>query len=110
MLSVTNFMEQLLEDLLTQAKRCDDEHQQQINKVSDNTSLVTKTSWLRYNKWEARVADQDMNELHALTDLPKAETDNAGEVILTKTVDEILRACWNGFHDCRDREWDLLPF
>ena len=107
-LPVTNFTEQLLEDLLIQARRQDDEHQNQINRVLDNTSLVTKTPWLRYNKWEQRFADQDMNELHSLTDLPKAIDEN--ETVLTKTVDKILRACWDGFHDCKTRQWDLLPF
>ena len=43
-LPVTNFTEQLLKDLLIQSKRRDDEHQQQINRVLDNTSLITKTS------------------------------------------------------------------
>jgi hypothetical protein len=107
-LPVTNFTEQLLEDLLNQARRRDDEHQEQINRVLDNTSLVTKTPWLRYNKWESRFADQDMKELHALTDLPKAIDED--ETILAKTVNKILRACWDGVHDCKNRQWDLLPF
>jgi len=107
-LPVTNFTEQLLEDLLNQARRRDDEHQEQINRVLDNTSLVIKTPWLRYNKWESRFADQDMKELHALTDLPKAIDED--ETILANTVDKVLRACWDGFHDCQSREWNLLPF
>jgi hypothetical protein len=107
-LSVTNFTEQLLQDLLNQARRRDDAHQEQINRVLDNTSLVTKTPWLRYNKWETRFADQDMKKLHALTDLPKAIDEN--ETILVNTVDKVLRACWDGFHDCQSREWSLLPF
>ena len=49
-LPVTNFTEQLLEGLLNQARRRDEQHQEQINRVLDNTSLVTKTPWLRYNK------------------------------------------------------------
>ena len=110
MLPVTNFTEQLLEGMLNEAKRRNDEYQQQINRVLDNTSLVTKTPWLRYNKWESRFAGQDMNELHALTDLPTATVINEEETVIAKTVDEILRACWDRFHDCRDRQWDLLPF
>ena len=51
-----------------------------------------------------------MNKLHALTDLPTATVINENEAVIAKTVDEILRACWDGFHDCRDRQWDLLPF
>jgi hypothetical protein len=108
-LPVRNFTDQLLEGMLNEAKRRDDEHQAQINRVFDNTSLVTKTPWLRYNKWESRFAGQDMKELHTLTDLPKAATDLEDETILAKTINEILRACWDGFHDCRERQWDLLP-
>lgn len=107
-LPINNFTAELLEGLLNQAKRQDDEHQFQINRVLDTTSLVTKTPWLRYNKWETRFADQDMNELHSLTDLPKSTDED--ETILARTVNEILRACWDGFHDCRNRQWDLLPF
>lgn len=111
-LHVTNFTEQLLEGLLDQAERQDNEHRQQLNKVLDTTSLVTKTPWLRYTKWESLFVDQDMNELHELTNLPKATitNENEHEILLATMTDKILRACWNGFHDCRNRGWDLLPF
>ena len=66
---MTDFTEQPLLSMLEDAKHRDDEHQQRINKVQNETSLVTKTPWLRYNKWEQRFANQDMKELHAPTDL-----------------------------------------
>src|SRR2546423_5379554 len=101
-------MEQLLESLLHDAKNRDDVHQQAINEVQDTTSLVTKTPWLRYNRWEKKFAGQDMKELHALTDLPKVTA--IEESIIFTTVDKVLHACWEGYHDCVNREWDLLPF
>jgi hypothetical protein len=49
-----------------------------------------------------------MKELHALTDLPLATP--VEETVIANTVAKILQACWEGYHDCLDREWDLLPF
>ena len=105
-LLMTNFMEQLLQSMLNEAKHRDDEYQQTINKVLDNTYLVTKTPWLRYNKWEQRFANEDMKELYAFTDLP-----NAADKIMTiiaNMVDTMAHNCWDGYHDCLNREWDLL--
>src|SRR3979490_1796068 len=107
-LPMTNFTEQLLQSMLDEAKHRDDEYQQTINKVLDNTYLVTKTPWLRYNKWEQRFANEDMKELHAFTDLPNAADKIA--TIIANMVDTIAHKCWDGYHDCLNREWDLLPF
>ena len=105
---MTSFTNQLLQSMLDEAKHRDDEHQQTINKVLDNTYLVTKTPWLRFNKWEHRFANEDMKELHALTDLPNA-TDMT-ETIIANMVDTIGHECWDGYHDCLNRNWNLLPF
>ena len=69
-LNTTSFTDQLLKDLIGAAKERDMKHQQEINTVRNNTSLVTKTSWLRYNRWDKKFAEQGMNLLHKLTDLP----------------------------------------
>ena len=107
-LAVSSFSDQLLEDLIGVAKEQDTKYQQEINAVQDNTSLVTKTPWLRYNRWDKKFAGQDMNALHKLTDLPLVT--ESEERIISESVARILGACWEGFHDCVDREWDLIPF
>ena len=101
-------MDQLLEDLIGTARGRDVKHQLEINTVQDNTSLVTKTPWLRYNRWDKKFVGQDMNVLHKLTDLPPAT--EIAETIISDAVARILGACWEGYHDCLAREWDLLSF
>ena len=86
----------------------DKKHQQEINTVQDNTSLVTKTPWLRYTRWDKKFTGQDMNELHALTDPPQATT--AEEKLIWDVVGKTLERCWEGYHNCLEREWDLIPF
>src|SRR3954447_16251545 len=108
MLAIASFMDQLLEDLIGAAKEQDMEYQLEINIVQDNTSLVTKTLWLQYNRWDKKFAEQDMNVLHKLTDLLPAT--EIAETIISDAVARILGACWEGYHDCLAREWDLLPF
>src|SRR5579859_3995318 len=110
MLDTTSFTDQLLEDLIGAAKERDTEHQQEMNTVRDNTSLVTKTPWLRYNRWDKKFAGQDMNVLHKLTDLPLVTESESEERIISESVARILGACWEGFQDCVAREWDLIPF
>jgi len=107
-LTVSSFSDQLLEDLIGAAKERDTEHQQEINTVRDNTCLVTKTLWLRYNRWDKKFPGQDMNALHKLTDLPLVT--ESEEQFISESVARILGACWEGFHDCVAREWDLIPF
>ena len=97
-----------MECLLRAAKARDVEHQQEINTVQDNTSLVTKTPWLRYNRWDKKFEGQDMNELHKLTDPPLPT--EVEEKLISDVVERILGACWEGYHDCLTREWDLIPF
>ena len=109
-LDTTSFTAQLLQDLIRAAKERDTEHQQEINTVWDNTSLVTKTPWLRYNRWDKKFAEQDMNALHRLTDLPPVMESESEERIISESVARILGACWEGFHDVVAREWDLIPF
>ena len=84
----------MLEDLLGAAKDRDLEHQTEINTVQDNTSLVTKTPWLRYNRWDKKFTGQDMNELHELTDPPLATA--VEEKLISDTVGKILERCWEG--------------
>src|SRR5579862_1546137 len=110
MLDITSFTDQLLKDLIGAAKEPDTEHQQEINTVRDNTSLVTKTPWLRYNRWDKKFAGQDMNALHKLPDLPSVTESESEERIISESVARVLGACWEGFHDCVAREWDLIPF
>ena len=107
-MSTSTFADSLLEDLVSGAKERDAKRQQELNTVQDNTSLVTKTPWLRYNRWDKKFAGQDMSELHKLTDLPPATA--MEETIISNTVAKMLGACWEGYHDCLSREWDLLPF
>ena len=90
------------------ARERDVEYQLKINTVQDNTSLVTKTPWLRYNRWDKKFAGQDMNALHRLMDLPLAI--EIAETIISDTITRILGSCWEGYHDCLAREWDLLSF
>src|SRR5947207_11219112 len=108
MLATASFTDQLLKDLIGVAKERDVKYQQEINTVQDNTSLVTKTPWLRYNRWDKKFAEQDMNALHKLTDLPLAT--EIAETIISNAIARILGACWKGYHDCLAREWNLLPF
>jgi len=110
MLDITSFTDQLLENLIGAAKERDTEHQQEINTVRDNTSLVTKTLWLRYNRWDKKFAGQDMNALHKLTDLPSVTESESEERIISESVTRILNGSWEGFQDCVAREWDLIPF
>jgi hypothetical protein len=109
-LDISSFTDQLLKDLIGVAKERDMEHQQEINTVRDNTSLVTKTPWLRYNRWDKKFAGQDMNVLHKLTDLPLVAESESEERIISESVARILNAYWEGFQDCMAREWDLIPF
>lgn len=107
-LPVSNFMDQLLEDLLREAKERDIKHQREINTVQDNPSLVTKTPWLRYTRWDKKFDGQDMNKLHELTDPPLATA--VEEKLIWDMVQKILDRCWEGYQDCLAREWDLIPF
>ena len=91
MLPVSNFTDQLLESLLGAAKEMDSEYQREINTVQDNTSLVTKTLWLRYNCGDKKFVGQDMNELHKLTDPPLPM--EVEEKLISDTVERILGAC-----------------
>jgi hypothetical protein len=86
----------------------DKKHQREINTVQDNTSLVTKTPWLWYTRWDKKFAGQDMNELHTLTNPPEATT--AEEKLIWDMVSKSVKRCWEGYHDCLEREWDLIPF
>jgi len=108
MLPSHSFTDSLLEDILAVARRQDEDYQRTINSVQDNTSLVTKTPWLRYNRWDKKFESQDMQVLHTLTDLPT--TGEPEETVLSGCVAKILGDCWDGYHDCLTREWDLIPF
>lgn len=105
---ISTFTNQLMDDLIGQANTRDLEHQREINLVHDNTMLVTKTPWLRYTRWDKKFAGEDMNDLHVLTDAP-VETATT-EKIIWSAVGKSLERCWNGYHDCLEREWDLIPF
>jgi hypothetical protein len=70
--------------------------------------LVTKTPWLRYNRWDKKFEDQDMKELYTLIDL--LIMDQSEETVLSNSMTNILGAYWEDYHDCLIREWDLIPF
>ena len=91
MLATASFTDQLLKDLLGAAKERDVEYQHEINTVQDNTSLVIKTLWVRYNRWDKKFVGQDMNVLHKLTDLPPVI--EIMETIISDAVARILGAC-----------------
>ena len=107
-LPVSSFTDKLLEDLLSEARERDIKHQLEINTMQDNTSLVTKTPWLRYTRWDKKFTGQDMNELHKLTNPPLASA--VKEKLIWDTVGKILDRCWEGYHDRLAQEWDLIPF
>jgi len=46
--------------------------------------------------------------LHTLTDLPT--TGEPEETVLSTCMAKILRDCWDGYHNCLTREWDLILF
>jgi len=77
--------------LIGAAKEQDMEYQLKINIVQDDKSLVTKTLWLWYNRWDKKFAEQDMNMLHKLMDLPLA-TETA-ETIISDAIARILSVC-----------------
>ena len=88
---MATFTNQLLKDLIGIAKEQDVKYQQEINTVQDNTSLVIKTLWVRYNRWDKKFVGQDMNVLHKLTDLPPVI--EIMETIISDAVARILGAC-----------------
>jgi hypothetical protein len=102
------FSEQLLLSYVDEAEQRDKDHQHSINNVQDSTSLVTKTPWLRYVKWMETFAGQNMKDLYDYTTLPFRE--DIDGTIIGDVVSEYLRDCWNGYHDCLERGWQLLPF
>jgi hypothetical protein len=51
---------------------------------------------------------QNMKDLHDYTTLPYRE--DVDGTIIGNVVSEYLRDCWNGYHDCLERGWQLLPF
>jgi hypothetical protein len=53
-------------------------------------------------------AGQNMKDLYDYTTLPFRE--DVDGTIIGDVVSEYLRDCWNGYHDCLERGWQLLPF
>ena len=107
-LHARNFTEQLLLGLVNTADERDRQHKEELNNVSDMQSLVTKTPWLRYTKWEETFIGCDMKALHDWTDIPNWH-DEEGAVVVD-CMDKALRNCWEGYRDCAKRGWQLLPF
>jgi len=103
-----NFSEQLFLGYIDAAGHHDRQRQEEIDKVKDLTSLVTKTPWLRYTKWEQTFIGHDMKALYAFTDLPKVDDING--TLVAEAVEELLVDCWAGYRDCVSRGWQLLPF
>ena len=102
------FSEQLFLSYVDAAGQRDRQRQEEIDQVKDLASLVTKTPWLRYTKWEQTFIGCDMKALHTLTDLPRVEDVNG--TLVAETVKELLEDCWGGYRDCVSRGWQLLPF
>ena len=108
MLQPQNFTEQLLLGLVNTADERDRQLNNALNDVRDVRSLVTKTPWLRYTKWEQTFIGRDMKVLHDMTDIPNWREEEGS--IIVDCVGKLLMDCWVGYGDCANRGWQLLPF
>ena len=94
------FDEQLLLALINKADELDREHERALNEVNEG-SLVTKTPWLRYTKWDKIFIGRDMKERHDTTDLPRWNNDqDAGLYRTVECMEELLKRYWAGYLDC----------
>ena len=90
------------------AEESDRAHRWTLNQVKDDTSLVTKTPWLRHTQWEERFKGRDMKVLHDLTKIPDVRDDDARFV--WDCIGAVLDNCWEGCLDIFNRGWLMLPF
>ena len=79
-----------------------------LNQVRDNTSLVTKTPWLRHTRWEEIFVDKDMKQLNKLAEAPGQR--DYDERKLWDSIARVLSGYFKGFLDCQKRGWSLIPF
>ena len=63
-------LESLITSVIEEAGEHDQQYQSTLNKVRDNTTLVTKTPWLRHTKWEEIFVGKDMKECNKLSEAP----------------------------------------
>jgi len=101
-------LESLITSVIEEAGEHDQQYQSTLNKVRDNTTLVTKTPWLRHTKWEETFVGKDMKELNKLSEAPGARDYN--ERRLWDSTTRVLNGCFRGFLDCQKRGWSLIPF
>lgn len=66
----STLIQNLITSLLNNAKTKDENHQRELNKVPENSELVTLTPWLRRTRWHERFAGRNMEQLIKLTEKP----------------------------------------
>ena len=104
----TGIIEHFMSSFIEGAEESDKVDRWNLNQVKDNTSLVTKTPWLRHTKWEERFKGQDMKVLHDLTRSPELREEDLKSV--WDCLVAVLENCWDGCLDIFNRGWELLPF
>ena len=104
----TNFLDVLIASSIRQANDRDEQHRITLNHVKDNSSLVTKTPWLRRTQWEKTFSGKNMEDLVKLTEAPGMRA-NAERTLWDSTA-RVVNKCIQGFLDCCERGWMLLPF
>ena len=104
----TELLNGLIASSIQEARQRDEEHYRTLNRVKDNTSLVTKTPWLRHTQWEQTFMGKDMEELVKLTESPEVRDND--ERSLWDSTSRVINQCWKGFLNCGERGWSLIPF
>ena len=97
----------LLNDILEEANRRDEEYQLSLNHVQES-HIVTKSPWLLRTDWEKKFKGKDMKILTKLTEKPK---ESEGEVFrVWQSGLRVIERCWEGIGDISDRGWNLILF
>ena len=97
----------LLNDILEEANRRDEEHSLTLNHVTES-HLVTKSPWDLRTDWEKRFKGKDMKVLNELT---KKHEENEGEIFrVWQSGLRVVQKCWKGVDDISDRGWNLILF
>ena len=97
----------LLNDILEEANRRDEEHSLTLNHVMES-HLVTKSPWDLRTDWEKRFKGKDMKVLNELTKKPE---ESEGEIFrVWQSGLRVVQKCWKGVDDISDRGWNLILF
>lgn len=100
-------LDELLEDILEEADRLDQEHCLTLSKVMD-THIVTKTPWLIRTGWERKFRGKDMKVLHKLTEKPDVKDHEVMRI--WQSGSRLIDKAWKGVEDITERGWDLILF